>query len=118
VPGVQPALSIDESPWRINSGGEKIAPYEVEEALRTHPGIADAVAFGVPDPASGEAVACLVVPRGAARLDEAALRRHVLDRLAPAKCPKWIRLDDAVATGPSGKVERRRLAELFAAGRL
>jgi acyl-CoA synthetase (AMP-forming)/AMP-acid ligase II len=99
----------------INSGGEKVAPFEVEEVLRMHPGIADAVAFGLPDPIRGEAVACLVVPRAGARLNEDVILAHVLDRLAPAKCPRWIRLADTVPTGPSGKVERRRLAEQVSA---
>ncbi|MEV6157786.1 hypothetical protein AB0L53_46355 [Nonomuraea sp. NPDC052129] len=51
----------------INCGGEKIAPFEVEEVLRTHPGVEDVVVFGVPDSTYGDAVACLVVPRASAR---------------------------------------------------
>ncbi|MFD1047178.1 hypothetical protein ACFQ1S_17300 [Kibdelosporangium lantanae] len=97
----------------INCGGEKITPFEVEEVLRTHAGIEDAAVFGVPDPTFGEAVACLVVPRTSARLDVVKVRTHVLERLAPVKCPKWIRLVTAIPVGPSGKVVRRRLAEEF-----
>jgi acyl-CoA synthetase (AMP-forming)/AMP-acid ligase II len=102
----------------INCGGEKIAPFEVEEVLRTHPGVADVVVFGVPDSTFGEAVACLVVPHASVRLDAAQVRTHVLERLAPVKCPKWVRVTRSIAVGPSGKVVRRRLAEQFVSGKL
>ena len=44
----------------INTGGEKVFPEEVEEALKTHPGVRDAVAVGVPDDKFGEVVAAVV----------------------------------------------------------
>src|SRR5262249_21065295 len=48
----------------INRGGEKIAPREIDEVLRRHPAVADAVAFGIPHPSWGEEVAAAVVLRG------------------------------------------------------
>jgi acyl-CoA synthetase (AMP-forming)/AMP-acid ligase II len=60
----------------INRAGEKISPFEVEEALLSHPGVAEAVAFGVADERLGEQVAAVVVPRPGAEVDAAALRGH------------------------------------------
>ncbi len=94
----------------INVGGEKISPHEVEEVLRGHPGVRDAVVLGMPDERYGQAVAALIVPHAPGRFDEAALRGHVLERLAPVKCPARIIAVQAIPAGRSGKVQRRALA--------
>lgn len=95
----------------IVSGGENVAPGEVEAALEAHPGVLEAAAVGRLDPQWGEAVVALVVARPGAELDEHALRRHCAGRLAPYKVPKQI----ALVAGPlprtrSGKLLRRELA--------
>jgi acyl-CoA synthetase (AMP-forming)/AMP-acid ligase II len=72
----------------INRGGEKISPREVDEVLLTHPAVAEAVCFGVPDTKYGEEVAAAVVLRGGA--NEAELVKHCRDRLAAFKVPKTI----------------------------
>ena len=59
----------------INTGGEKVYPEEVEEVLKLHPGVADAVVVGVPDERFGEAVTALVEPVPGTSVDEAALDR-------------------------------------------
>ncbi len=61
----------------INTGGEKVFPEEVEEALKLHPSVADAAVVGVPDERFGEAITALVAAEAGASIDEAALIAHV-----------------------------------------
>ena len=93
----------------INRGGEKISPHEVEDALTSHPAVAEAVAYAVPDERYGEQVAAAVVLRGEASAAE--LARHCAGRLAAFKVPSSIALLEAIPKGPTGKVQRRLLPE-------
>lgn len=94
----------------INTGGEKVFPEEVEEALKTHPSVADAVAVGVPDEKFGEAVVAVVEPADpAAGLDEAALIAHVKGTLAAYKAPKKVLTIDTIGRAPNAKVDYKRL---------
>ena len=86
----------------IKSGGENVYPAEVEQALRTHPGVADAVVVGVPDPQWGEAVAALCVGRPGACPDAQALADHVGERVARYKRPRRIRFVDALPRDAQG----------------
>ena len=97
---------------QINRGGMKVSPYEVEDAVLSHPDVVQAVAFAVPDTVVGEEVACAVVLRGGATgLCELELQRHVAPRLADHKVPRRVVFVDKVPVGPGGKVVRRTLAE-------
>ena len=98
----------------INRGGEKISPHEVEDALLSHPGVREAVAFAVSDEKYGEEVAALVVPAGADQRDASGLQAHCAERLATFKVPKRIEFVDAIPKGPTGKVQRNQMAELIA----
>jgi acyl-CoA synthetase (AMP-forming)/AMP-acid ligase II len=104
----------------INSGGEKIYPEEVEETLKLHPAVSDAVVVGVPDERWGEAVMALVELQPGARADAASLREFVKQRLAAYKTPKAIVLAASVGRAPSGKVDykaaKKRVQEALAAG--
>lgn len=96
----------------IIKGGENIAPREIDEALLRHPGVLDAAAVGVPDPAYGQEIVAFVVPRaldgpGAPDADE--LRAHCLRELGRYKTPKEIRFVSELPRGPSGKVQRLKL---------
>ncbi|MDX6563713.1 MAG: oxalate---CoA ligase [Gaiellales bacterium] len=93
----------------INRGGEKISPHEVEDALLGHPEVVEAVAFAMPDAKYGETVGAAVVARSG--ISEAALRAHCDGRLATFKVPVRIHVVDAIPKGPTGKVQRRLLAE-------
>jgi fatty-acyl-CoA synthase len=92
----------------INTGGEKVFPEEVEEALKTHPAVADAVVVGVPDEKWGEAITALVEPAPGERPDEDDLIAHVKTRLAAFKAPKRTLLVDSIGRAPNGKVDYKR----------
>ncbi|MFN8591132.1 MAG: AMP-binding protein [Thermomicrobiales bacterium] len=99
----------------INRGGEKVAPHEVDDALREHPAIADAAAFAVPDPRLGEEVAAAVVLCDGAAVSPRDLRRWLVHRLAVHKIPRRIVFLDALPRTASGKVQRGALTERYAA---
>jgi len=89
----------------INSAGEKIYPEEVEEALKTHPDVEDALVVGVPDDRWGNAVIGVVQLRGGAVTDEEKLRAHVKERLAGYKVPKRVFAVPAMFRAPNGKAD-------------
>ena len=93
----------------IVSGGENVAPVEVESILLEHPAVADVAVFGRLDPEWGEAVVAQIVSAGQSDLDPDELRAHCAARLAPFKVPKRIELVDAVPRGVTGKLLRREL---------
>jgi acyl-CoA synthetase (AMP-forming)/AMP-acid ligase II/aryl carrier-like protein len=94
----------------INSGGEKIAPREVDEVLLAHDGVAQALAFGLPDPRLGEVVAAAVVRRPGAEVTEWQLRQFVSGRLSFFKVPRRIVFVEQLPRGPTGKLQRIGLA--------
>jgi O-succinylbenzoic acid--CoA ligase len=94
----------------IVTGGENVAPAEVEAALLSHPAVADAGVFAVPDPEWGEAVTARVVLREPADLEE--LRAWVGERLARFKIPKAIHVAEELPRNAGGKLLRSRLSEL------
>jgi O-succinylbenzoic acid--CoA ligase len=94
----------------IVSGGENVAPAEVEAALLEHPLVLDAAVLGRPDPEWGEAVVAQVVLADGAGVDSDELRAHCAARLAPFKVPKAFEPVAAVPRGVTGKLLRRELA--------
>jgi acyl-CoA synthetase (AMP-forming)/AMP-acid ligase II len=91
----------------INTGGEKVFPEEVEEALKEHPAVVDAVVVGVPDERFGEAVTGVVEAKP--DTNEADLIAHVKGRLASYKAPRHIVFVESLARSPSGKADYARL---------
>jgi fatty-acyl-CoA synthase len=91
----------------INTAGEKVHPEEVEEALKLHPDVTDAVVVGLPDERWGEAVAAVVELRAGAEAAaaEPILRDFVRERLAGYKVPKRIVVVPSVGRSPSGKAD-------------
>jgi fatty-acyl-CoA synthase len=89
----------------INTAGEKVYPEEVEEVLKQHPDVDDALVVGVPDDKWGTAVTGVVELRPGASFDEESLRRHVRDRLAGYKTPKRILAVDQMLRAPNGKAD-------------
>jgi O-succinylbenzoic acid--CoA ligase len=93
----------------IVSGGENVAPAEVEAVLLSHPAIAEAAVHARPDPEWGEAVVATVVARGGAHIDPDHVRAFCAARLAGFKVPKAIALADQLPRTASGKLLRREL---------
>src|SRR5262249_5784083 len=95
---------------RINRGGEKIAPQEVEDVLLKHPAVAEAVAFAVPHATLGEDVATAVVLRPQAVATPKDLRQFAIGRIADFKVRRQVLIVDEIPKGPTGKVQRIGLA--------
>ena len=93
----------------INTGGEKVYPEEVEEALKTHPTVNDAAVVGVPDDRFGEAITALVEPHAGDTIDEAALIAHVRLHLAAFKSPKRVLTVDTIGRAANGKLDYKAL---------
>ncbi len=93
----------------INTGGEKVFPEEVEEILKTHPTVDDAVVVGVPDDRFGEAITAVVQAHPGEEADEAQLIDHVKGALAHYKAPKRIVPIDTIGRAPNAKVDYKRL---------
>jgi O-succinylbenzoic acid--CoA ligase len=93
----------------IVSGGENVAPAEVEAALLEHPAVADAAVHPRADPEWGEAVVATVVLRDGVDVAPDELRAHCAARLAAFKVPKAVSFTDRLPRTPSGKLLRRQL---------
>ncbi|MFG2719061.1 fatty acyl-CoA synthetase [Streptomyces sp. NPDC048416] len=96
----------------INSGGVLIASRQVEDALYTHPAVAEAAVVGLPDERWIEAVTAVVVR--AAEVTEAQLIEHARGSLAAFKAPKRVLFVDELPRNASGKILKRELRDRFA----
>jgi acyl-CoA synthetase (AMP-forming)/AMP-acid ligase II len=88
----------------INSGGEKVFPEEVEEAVKRHPSVADALVIGVPDERFGEAVVAVVGLRAGVHADGDDITGALQD-LARYKRPRRFVFVDTIKRGPNGKAD-------------
>ncbi|MEU3608653.1 fatty acyl-CoA synthetase [Streptomyces sp. NPDC035033] len=96
----------------INSGGVLVASRQVEDALYTHPAVAETAVIGLPDDRWIEAVTAVVVPRGEVTEDE--LLAHARRSLSSFKAPKRIVFADALPRNASGKILKRELRDRYA----
>jgi oxalate---CoA ligase len=95
----------------INRGGEKISPEEIDELLRVHPAVAEAVSFSVPHKVLGEDIAAAVVIKRKQHVTEKDLIRFAADRLAMFKVPRRIYIVKNIPKGPTGKIQRVGIAK-------
>jgi acyl-CoA synthetase (AMP-forming)/AMP-acid ligase II len=93
----------------ILRGGENIAPAEIEQVLMSHPAVRDAVCFGITDAKYGELVGAAVTLSAEAEVRE--LTNHCREKLAAFKVPARIDVLTEIPRTPTGKVQRRRVAE-------
>jgi 3-oxocholest-4-en-26-oate---CoA ligase len=91
----------------ITTGGEKVWPEEVEETLKEHPAVADALVVGADDDEWGQVVVAVVAPTPNAVLDVDELHAWSVERLAGYKAPRRIVVVDEVPRGPAGKADYR-----------
>ncbi|HXC55400.1 MAG TPA: acyl-CoA synthetase [Rhizomicrobium sp.] len=87
----------------INTAGEKVYPEEVEETLKLHPSVEDALVVGVPDDKWGQSITAVIVPSGV--FDEEDVRAHVRQRLAGYKTPKRVLVAGVALRAPNGKAD-------------
>ena len=103
----------------INTGGEKVFPEEVEEALKAQPAVYDCLVVGVPDERFGERIVAVVSLRPGASAGEGELMQGVAEHIARYKLPKQILVVDEVRRAPNGKADypwARTVAQGAAAG--
>jgi acyl-CoA synthetase (AMP-forming)/AMP-acid ligase II len=96
----------------INTAGEKVFPEEVEEVLKLHPDIEDALVVGVPDEKWGQSVTGVIELRGGATMDEVAIREHVRKHLAGYKTPKRLIAVPRMFRAPNGKSDYKAARNL------
>ena len=89
----------------INTGGEKVFPEEVEEAIKLHPAVFDALVVGVPDDRFGESITAVVALNAGESATEDEIADAVRGHLAGFKRPRRVILVDRVVRGPNGKAD-------------
>ncbi|MET4562803.1 AMP-binding protein [Lysinibacillus parviboronicapiens] len=99
----------------IIRGGENLYPREIEEFLYTHPKISDVQVAGVPDPVYGEEAAAWIILREGERVTEEEIRNFCKDKISRHKIPKHIFFIESYPMTASGKVQKYKLREGFAA---
>jgi fatty-acyl-CoA synthase len=112
VPGDRGTLAADgrivllgRDSMVVNSGGEKIFVEEVEDAIRRHPDVLDALVVGRPSERFGEEVVALVRLRAGSELSTAGIRDYAAQTIARFKAPRAVLLCDHIARHPSGKAD-------------
>lgn len=99
----------------INTGGEKVFPEEVEEVLKLHSSVRDAVCVGLPDERFGQRICAVVEPEPGADLPElTSLAELTKTRLAGYKTPRELVIVETIGRAPSGKVDYKGLTTLAA----
>ncbi len=92
----------------INTGGEKVFPEEVEEVLKMHPKVVDAIAVGVPDERFGQAITAVIETTVGAEIDEAEIIAHVKSQLAAYKAPRKVFTVDSLTRAANGKIDYKK----------
>ncbi len=95
----------------INTGGEKVFPEEVEEALKRHPAVRDAVVVGVPDARFGERICAVVEPEAGQAPTLQDLSEYVRSQLAAYKAPRELVVVASIGRAPNGKVDYKAIKE-------
>jgi acyl-CoA synthetase (AMP-forming)/AMP-acid ligase II len=99
----------------INRGGEKIAPAEVDRVLASHPAVANAAVFAVPDARLGEDIVAAVVLKPGQTASQRELRAWMLGQLTRFKVPRRVWIVASLPLTPTGKVRRGALSALYLA---
>jgi long-chain acyl-CoA synthetase len=102
---------VDRKKDMVIRGGYNVYPRDVEEVLLRHPNVGQVAVIGVPDEQYGEEVCAVVVPEG--DLDTTALIAWSKEQLAAYKYPRKVFITDGFPLGPSGKVLKRELVQIY-----
>ncbi|KAI9657537.1 MAG: hypothetical protein M1831_004153 [Alyxoria varia] len=95
----------------INKGGEKISPIEIDNVVSQHPAISEAVSFAISDEMYGQDIGLAIVPKGGHQIGVDELRQWLSSRVAKFKLPKKIFFTKSMPKTPTGKIQRRMVAE-------
>lgn len=98
----------------INTGGEKVFPEEVEQVLKSHPQVMDALVVALPDERFGSAVAAVVATKNDTLISTERLAGHCREQLAGYKIPRHWRFGSKIARSPAGKPDYRWASAQFA----
>ncbi len=107
---------LDRKKDVIITGGENVSSIEVEDAIYSHPGVAEAAVIGVPHERWGETIKALVVRAEGSTVDEAQIVAHCKERLAGYKAPTSVEFPDSIPRTATGKVQKYKLREPYWAG--
>ena len=99
----------------INRAGNKISPVEIERTIESHPQVLSAMATGIPDPTTGEAIHLFLVLADHAVLSPEAIRDWLTERLERFKLPDHIHFGNSLPVGATGKADRRAFREMVTA---
>jgi long-chain acyl-CoA synthetase len=102
---------VDRKKDMIIRGGYNVYPREIEEALYSHPAIAEAAVIGVPDPRLGEEVQAIVALRPGATATAEEIIQHCKSLVAAYKYPRVVKIIDTLPKGPTGKILKRALRD-------
>ncbi len=102
---------VDRIKDLIVVSGFSVYPSEIDEVLHLHPGVAEAVAVGLPHPDQGEYIKAYVVPKAGQKLDPDEVRAFCAENLSPHMVPQEVEIRDALPRSLIGKVLRRKLQE-------
>jgi long-chain acyl-CoA synthetase len=105
---------VDRIKELIITGGFNVSPSEVEDTLKSFPGVADAAVVGLPSEHSGEDVVAAIVLDAGASLDEAGLTAHAREALTPYKVPRRFYVVEELPKSLIGKVLRKKVREQLA----
>ncbi len=97
----------------IITGGENVSSIEVEDAVFSHPAVAEVAVIGVPDDKWGELVTALVVLAEGEQVTEAEIIAHCKERIAGYKAPKKVEFRDAIPRTATGKIQKFKLREAY-----
>jgi acyl-CoA synthetase (AMP-forming)/AMP-acid ligase II len=97
----------------IITGGENVSSIEVEDAVFSHPAVAEVAVIGIPDERWGELVTALVVPAPDAQVTAEQIISHCRGRIAGYKIPKRVEFRDAIPRTATGKIQKFKLREAF-----
>jgi long-chain acyl-CoA synthetase len=102
---------VDRKKDLIIRGGYNVYPREVEEALYSHPAVAEAAVIGVPDARLGEEVKAIVALRPGSSTTAEEIIRHCKGLVAAYKYPRVVKILDSLPKGPTGKILKRALRD-------
>ena len=97
----------------IIKGGENIAPREIDEAVLKHPAVLDAAAVGIPDVNYGQEIMVCIVLKPGSTCSEEEMREFCLKELGKFRTPRTILFMEDLPRGPSGKVQRLKLLDVY-----